>query len=164
MISLIYVSYEEKNEKIIRCGATPRCLSHFGNVFLNLPHVSYQPLLIPENMAITMADSIIRKACDRCHSQKLSCKRVGDEACERCVRLQTECKSSPSLRYKKQHQQHGQQYQRQQQRPQYQNQQKQQAQQSSYPTTGLKPPVGRRSPKRRRTASELGLAPEEQGT
>ncbi|OAA44223.1 Zn(2)-C6 fungal-type DNA-binding domain protein [Metarhizium rileyi] len=114
-------------------------------------------------MAITMADSIIRKACDRCHSQKLSCKRVGDEACERCVRLQTECKSSPSLRYKKQHQQHAQQYQRQQQRTTYQSQQKPQEQQPPYPTTGSKPPLGRRSPKRRRTASELGLLPGEQG-
>ncbi|KHN94244.1 Zn(2)-C6 fungal-type DNA-binding domain protein [Metarhizium album ARSEF 1941] len=104
-------------------------------------------------MAMTMADSIIRKACDRCHSQKLSCKRVGDEACERCVRLQTECKSSPSLRYKKQHQQHGQQYQRQQQRASpYQNPQQPQTQPSPYPTPGSKPPIGRRSPKRRRTA------------
>ncbi|KFG84491.1 hypothetical protein MANI_115749 [Metarhizium anisopliae] len=97
-------------------------------------------------MAITMADSIIRKACDRCHSQKLSCKRVGDEACERCVRLQTECKSSPSLRYKKQQQQHGQQYQRQQQRTPYQNQQKPQTQPSAYSTPVSKPPVGRRIP------------------
>ncbi|KAG8414307.1 hypothetical protein J3459_014848 [Metarhizium acridum] len=110
-----------------------------------------------------MADSIIRKACDRCHSQKLSCKRVGDEACERCVRLQTECKSSPSLRYKKQHQQHGQQYQRQQQRPPYQSQQKPQTQPSAYSTPVSKPPVGRRSPKRRRTACELGLLSGEQG-
>ncbi|KAL0934587.1 uncharacterized protein CTRU02_211386 [Colletotrichum truncatum] len=56
-------------------------------------------------MALTMMDGPNRKACDRCHTQKLSCKRVGDEACERCVRLKTQCKSSPSLRYRKQHQQ-----------------------------------------------------------
>ncbi|KAL3295539.1 fungal transcriptional regulatory protein [Colletotrichum asianum] len=56
-------------------------------------------------MAVTMADGPNRKACDRCHTQKLSCKRVGDEACERCVRLKTQCKSSPSLRYRKQHHQ-----------------------------------------------------------
>ncbi|WYZ43341.1 hypothetical protein EsH8_VI_001040 [Colletotrichum jinshuiense] len=51
-----------------------------------------------------MSDSPIRKACDRCHRQKLSCKRVGDEACERCIRLKEECTSSPSLRYRKQNQ------------------------------------------------------------
>ncbi|KAK1470847.1 hypothetical protein CCUS01_00965 [Colletotrichum cuscutae] len=56
-------------------------------------------------MAVTMADGPIRKACDRCHRQKLSCKRVGDEACERCIRLKEECTSSPSLRYRKQHSQ-----------------------------------------------------------
>ncbi|KAK2026749.1 hypothetical protein LX32DRAFT_641572 [Colletotrichum zoysiae] len=50
-----------------------------------------------------MSDGPIRKACDRCHRQKLSCKRVGDEACERCIRLKEECTSSPSLRYRKQH-------------------------------------------------------------
>lgn len=54
-------------------------------------------------MTIAMSDCPNRKACDRCHAQKLSCKRYGDEACERCLRLRTECKSSPSLRYRKQH-------------------------------------------------------------
>ncbi|KLU87207.1 hypothetical protein MAPG_06209 [Magnaporthiopsis poae ATCC 64411] len=44
----------------------------------------------------------IRRACNRCHAQKLSCRRIGDEPCERCIRLKTECKSSPSLRYRKQ--------------------------------------------------------------
>ncbi|OHE94984.1 hypothetical protein CORC01_09778 [Colletotrichum orchidophilum] len=58
-------------------------------------------------MAVTMPDGPIRKACDRCHRQKLSCKRVGDEACERCIRLKEECTSSPSLRYRKQHHQYG---------------------------------------------------------
>ncbi|KAK1991121.1 hypothetical protein LX36DRAFT_591155 [Colletotrichum falcatum] len=53
-------------------------------------------------MAVTMSDAPIRKACDRCHRQKLSCKRLGDEACERCIRLKEECTSSPSLRYRKQ--------------------------------------------------------------
>ena len=47
------------------------------------------------------ADAPIRKACDRCHAQKLSCKRVADEPCERCLRLRVECKSSPSLRYRR---------------------------------------------------------------
>ncbi|OLN81352.1 hypothetical protein CCHL11_08558 [Colletotrichum chlorophyti] len=50
-----------------------------------------------------MSEGPIRKACDRCHRQKLSCKRVGDEPCERCVRLKKHCTSSPSLRYRKQH-------------------------------------------------------------
>ncbi|KAK1622424.1 hypothetical protein BDP81DRAFT_334483 [Colletotrichum phormii] len=59
-------------------------------------------------MAVTMSDGPIRKACDRCHRQKLSCKRVGDEACERCIRLKEECTSSPSLRYRKQHNHHNQ--------------------------------------------------------
>ncbi|KAK2609087.1 hypothetical protein QQS21_002314 [Conoideocrella luteorostrata] len=116
-------------------------------------------------MALTMADSTIRKACDRCHSQKLSCKRVGDEACERCIRLQTECKSSPSLRYKKHQQQQAQQYQL----PQQQTHQAQPQQKPPHPSrlqnpvAGGKPLVGKRSPKRRRTASELSLVLEEQG-
>ncbi|KAM0334999.1 hypothetical protein ACHAQA_000033 [Verticillium albo-atrum] len=53
-------------------------------------------------MAMTLSECPNRKACDRCHTQKLSCKRYGDEPCERCLRLRTECKSSPSLRYRKQ--------------------------------------------------------------
>lgn len=48
-----------------------------------------------------MTESPIRRACNRCHAQKLSCKRSGDEPCERCIRLKAECKSSPSLRYRK---------------------------------------------------------------
>ncbi|KAM3511278.1 hypothetical protein MY11210_005079 [Beauveria gryllotalpidicola] len=49
-----------------------------------------------------MSESLNRKACDRCHAQKLSCKRIGDGVCDRCLRLNAECKSSPSLRYKRQ--------------------------------------------------------------
>ncbi|PMB71814.1 hypothetical protein BM221_001910 [Beauveria bassiana] len=49
-----------------------------------------------------MSESLNRKACDRCHNQKLSCKRIGKGVCDRCLRLNAECKSSPSLRYKKQ--------------------------------------------------------------
>ena len=48
-----------------------------------------------------MTDGPIRRACNRCHTQKLSCKRVRNEPCERCVRLKAECKSSPSLRFRK---------------------------------------------------------------
>ncbi|PNY26983.1 Uncharacterized protein TCAP_03095 [Tolypocladium capitatum] len=109
-----------------------------------------------------MADNVIRKACDRCHSQKLSCKRVGDEACERCVRLHAECKSSPSLRYKKQQQQqqqqqkqHHQQQQQQHQQQQHQQLQHQQLNQQHPTTLPQTVVVGRRSPKRRRTGSEL---------
>ncbi|UNI16035.1 hypothetical protein JDV02_002511 [Purpureocillium takamizusanense] len=133
-----------------------------------------------EKLAMTMADNVIRKACDRCHSQKLSCKRVGDEACERCVRLHAECKSSPSLRYKKQHQQHQHQHQnqhqhqhqQQKQHSQHQHQPPQQQQQQQKPPQHLQGQqphpstsvvggqaalVGRRSPKRRRTGSDLDL-------
>ncbi|KAM3555722.1 hypothetical protein ARSEF4850_005859 [Beauveria asiatica] len=49
-----------------------------------------------------MSESLNRKACDRCHAQKLSCKRIGKGVCDRCLRLNAECKSSPSLRYKRQ--------------------------------------------------------------
>lgn len=48
-----------------------------------------------------MAEGPTRRACNRCHAQKLSCKRTGIEACERCVRLGTECKSSLSLRFRR---------------------------------------------------------------
>ncbi|KAI8715856.1 Zn(2)-C6 fungal-type domain-containing protein [Fusarium sp. LHS14.1] len=91
-----------------------------------------------------MAETVIRKACDRCHAQKLSCKRYNDEPCERCVRLKTECKSSPSLRYRKQQQQ----------------QQQQLVDSSNHlqgqqiPTSSTPAPTGRRSPKRRRTDSQ----------
>ncbi|KAH7215115.1 hypothetical protein DER44DRAFT_806252 [Fusarium oxysporum] len=88
-----------------------------------------------------MAETVHRKACDRCHAQKLSCKRYNDEACERCVRLKTECKSSPSLRYRKNQQQ-----QQQQQQEQFVNN----GTTSSLTATSS----GRRSPKRRRTDSQ----------
>ncbi|KAG6055133.1 hypothetical protein E4U17_003187 [Claviceps sp. LM77 group G4] len=83
----------------------------FGNIFLN-PSTCLSPnSAYPETIAFTMADSIIRKACDRCHSQKLSCKRA---------------------------------------RP-VQN-----------PVVGSQPPIGRRSPKRRRTSNEQNLILEQQ--
>lgn len=40
----------------------------------------------------------IRKACDRCHSQKLCCRRTGTENCQRCSKAGLKCTSSPSLR------------------------------------------------------------------
>ncbi|KAG6110220.1 hypothetical protein E4U13_005470 [Claviceps humidiphila] len=54
------------------CGARRWWESQFGNIFLN-PSTCLSPnSAYPETIAFTMADSIIRKACDRCHSQKLS--------------------------------------------------------------------------------------------
>ncbi|KAF7544384.1 hypothetical protein G7Z17_g9996 [Cylindrodendrum hubeiense] len=88
-----------------------------------------------------MAETVIRKACDRCHAQKLSCKRYNDESCERCLRLKTECKSSPSLRYRKQQQQ---------------QQQQQQHQRHQLPVSESASSVCR-SPKRRRTDSDSSL-------
>ncbi|KAH7259590.1 uncharacterized protein BKA55DRAFT_724749 [Fusarium redolens] len=89
-----------------------------------------------------MAETVHRKACDRCHAQKLSCKRYNDEACERCVRLKTECKSSPSLRYRKNQQQPA------------------ESQQQQFVDNGtsssLTASSGRRSPKRRRTDGQEG--------
>ncbi|UPK93782.1 hypothetical protein LCI18_004717 [Fusarium solani-melongenae] len=93
-----------------------------------------------------MAETVIRKACDRCHAQKLSCKRYNDEPCERCVRLKTECKSSPSLRYRKQQQQ--------QQQHQLIDNNSNHLQGQLPPTSSTPAPTGRRSPKRRRTDSQ----------
>jgi hypothetical protein len=46
--------------------------------------------------------SMIRRACDKCHAQKLSCKRVGsNKECERCLRARRPCHSSLSLRFRK---------------------------------------------------------------
>ncbi|KAJ0120673.1 hypothetical protein J7T55_015404 [Diaporthe amygdali] len=41
---------------------------------------------------------LLRRACDRCHSQKLSCQRHDNGSCERCVKANTTCTSSPSQR------------------------------------------------------------------
>jgi hypothetical protein len=92
-----------------------------------------------------MAETVHRKACDRCHAQKLSCKRYNDEACERCVRLKTECKSSPSLRYRKNQQQ---------QLAESQQQQQQQFVNNGTTSSLTATSSGRRSPKRRRTDSQ----------
>ena len=43
-----------------------------------------------------------RQACDRCHGQKLACKRENDNvSCSRCVRAKVKCVSRPSLRSKR---------------------------------------------------------------
>ncbi|KAK5635908.1 hypothetical protein RRF57_011620 [Xylaria bambusicola] len=42
-----------------------------------------------------------RKACDRCHGLKLRCRRLDKEQCERCLKANQTCTSSPSLRYYK---------------------------------------------------------------
>ncbi|KAM0474450.1 hypothetical protein ACHAP7_007781 [Fusarium lateritium] len=96
-----------------------------------------------------MAETVIRKACDRCHAQKLSCKRYNDQPCERCVRLKTECKSSPSLRYRKNQQQLVESQQQLVDNHNNSGSSSQQQQQLLHST-----PSGRRSPKRRRTDSQ----------
>lgn len=63
-----------------------------------------------------MPEGVNRKACDRCHKQKLLCNRAdGEGICDRCQRSGTTCTSSPSLRYKKSKEQHRRQQQQQQQ-------------------------------------------------
>ncbi|RYC64469.1 hypothetical protein CHU98_g1761 [Xylaria longipes] len=42
-----------------------------------------------------------RKACDRCHSLKLACRRIDEGQCERCLKANRPCTSSPSLRHHK---------------------------------------------------------------
>ncbi|KAI0413003.1 hypothetical protein F5X98DRAFT_379179 [Xylaria grammica] len=42
-----------------------------------------------------------RRACDRCHDHKLACKRMNNGTCERCLKANQACTSSPSLRYRK---------------------------------------------------------------
>ncbi|KAK0726901.1 hypothetical protein B0T26DRAFT_747292 [Lasiosphaeria miniovina] len=44
------------------------------------------------------AEPVLRRACDRCHAQKLSCQRHDDGPCVRCVRASATCASSPSMR------------------------------------------------------------------
>lgn len=146
------------------------CLSSFGAVLLNLLHV-FPTSISFDAMAMTMADNAIRKACDRCHTQKLSCKRVGDEPCERCTRLKTECKSSPSLRYKKQQQQHLQQQQSHQPPTPHPYQHQLHLHQPQHRHQPGQPPVPSaetvqirsRSPKRRRTDSDPSLVLPEAG-
>ncbi|KAI3320567.1 hypothetical protein HD806DRAFT_524603 [Xylariaceae sp. AK1471] len=42
-----------------------------------------------------------RKACDRCHDLKLGCRRIDKGPCERCLKANQSCLSSPSLRHRK---------------------------------------------------------------
>lgn len=128
-------------------------VSVFGVPFFLKPSAQWLPhrhaFARSARLAIkTMAETVIRKACDRCHAQKLSCKRYNDEPCERCIRLKTECKSSPSLRYRK---------------AQLQQQFVENWHQHS---SSEPPPTGIRSPKRRRTDSEgdPSLVPPDAGT
>ncbi|CRG82762.1 hypothetical protein PISL3812_00108 [Talaromyces islandicus] len=44
------------------------------------------------------ADRRLRKACDRCHSQKLGCQRQDSEKCVRCTKANKQCTWSMSLR------------------------------------------------------------------
>ncbi|KAI1170325.1 hypothetical protein F4777DRAFT_124931 [Nemania sp. FL0916] len=45
-----------------------------------------------------MNEPVLRRACDRCHAQKLSCQSNNNESCERCLRVSAQCTKSPSLR------------------------------------------------------------------
>lgn len=67
--------------------------------------------LILRGPSPNMPEVVNRKACDRCHEQKLGCKRLPDGRCERCVKMKMDCKSSPSLRDAKKQQQQQQQQQ-----------------------------------------------------
>lgn len=129
-----------------------------------------------------MSDPLIRKACDRCHHQKLSCKRTTatEESCERCSKLKVECRWSPSLRVRKslhQQQQQSQKNTRQKQKHKQQQQQLHQSQHSQPQQPLQLPPVPhhgatgsqtivqaeRRSPKRRRTGSDPDLVSPDAG-
>lgn len=79
-----------------------------------------------------MTEVVNRKACDRCHKQKLACLRVGNERCARCIKLDKECKSSPSLRYKKSQEQ--QQIQQQRRRIEQEEQERNRNRINEYPT------------------------------
>ncbi|KAK0386975.1 hypothetical protein NLU13_5289 [Sarocladium strictum] len=98
-----------------------------------------------------MSETVIRKACDRCHHQKLSCKRTNEESCERCRKIQVTCTWSPSLRYKKNQQQHQQAVK--QQRQQSRARLEEHRDRTVPPSTTSE----RRSPKRRRTGSDPNL-------
>ncbi|PKY00562.1 hypothetical protein P168DRAFT_299948 [Aspergillus campestris IBT 28561] len=43
----------------------------------------------------------LRRACDRCHSQKLRCERTGAGSCDRCEKMGVTCVFSPSRRMHK---------------------------------------------------------------
>ncbi|PLN76260.1 hypothetical protein BDW42DRAFT_179122, partial [Aspergillus taichungensis] len=47
----------------------------------------------------------LRRACDRCHSQKLRCERTGSGSCDRCEKMGVTCVFSPSRRMQKMSQQ-----------------------------------------------------------
>ena len=66
------------------------------------------------NSAIGMTNTIepvssepvqLRRACDRCHSQKLRCERTGSGSCDRCEKMGMTCVFSPSRRMHKMNQQ-----------------------------------------------------------
>lgn len=69
-----------------------------GSARMNSPLIS---------MANTPIDPIpfeliqLRRACDRCHSQKLRCKRTGGGNCDRCEKTGVTCVFSPSRRMRK---------------------------------------------------------------
>lgn len=61
---------------------------------------SKQSLQVCNTDMAWLQDLLLRQACDRCHAQKLSCQRQGDDTCARCARASKPCTTSPSLRNK----------------------------------------------------------------
>ncbi|KAE8149913.1 hypothetical protein BDV25DRAFT_120075 [Aspergillus avenaceus] len=58
------------------------------------------------NEPVVMESTQFRRACDRCHSQKLRCQRTGNRSCDRCEKAGANCVFSPSRRMRKVHQNH----------------------------------------------------------
>ncbi|KAK7998991.1 hypothetical protein PG991_014666 [Apiospora marii] len=44
------------------------------------------------------SDPVLRRACDRCHTHKLSCQREASGQCTRCLKANATCTTSPSMR------------------------------------------------------------------
>ncbi|KAK8137263.1 hypothetical protein PG984_005203 [Apiospora sp. TS-2023a] len=44
------------------------------------------------------SDPVLRRACDRCHTHKLSCHREASGQCTRCLKANATCTTSPSMR------------------------------------------------------------------
>lgn len=67
-------------------------------VAMNQPSIHGQASAIPSSQAETSSPKP-RSACNRCHRQKLRCIKVeGNNRCERCTNLKTECRYSPRER------------------------------------------------------------------
>lgn len=47
---------------------------------------------------MSQTDPVLRRACDRCHTHKLSCQREASGQCTRCLKANATCTTSPSMR------------------------------------------------------------------